>query len=193
MSEIENLVSECESILENGGTDGVQASARRIESALETVVPNIRQGLKMFRTTINGYPQYSGSDAMEDLRRLKSKARVYMEEKQRELELERFRAMSAQTNVNVEQHANSNATSSSSATVEAAFDSAASAVENDGKLTEDEKDALLAYMIRMKKSAELRDQSTFAEKLSKGLDIARKGVDLVPALAIAAGKLAGLF
>lgn len=57
---IDELIAECGEILANPDSYNLVSEAKRIESALETVVPKVRVGLKMFRATIGGQSSYGG-------------------------------------------------------------------------------------------------------------------------------------
>lgn len=59
-------------------------------------------------------------------------------------------------------------------------------------LSQESKDALELEMSRLRTAAEDKDEKGFAEKLAKALEIAKDAVGLVPAVAQAAGTLAGM-
>ncbi len=61
------------------------------------------------------------------------------------------------------------------------------------ELSQSDKDALELAISRMRNAAEQKDEKGFADKLSKALDIASKGVGLVPQVVQAASQLTGLF
>ncbi len=107
---IDELIAECGEILANPDSYSLVSEAKRIESALETVVPKVRVGLKMFRTTISGQSSYGKKDAAEDIRRLQAKAKLYADDRRMSYEIEKMKSSTARTNVSVEQHADSNAT-----------------------------------------------------------------------------------
>jgi hypothetical protein len=48
---IDELIAECGEILADPDSYNLVSEAKRIESALETVVPKVRVGLKMFRAS----------------------------------------------------------------------------------------------------------------------------------------------
>lgn len=60
-------------------------------------------------------------------------------------------------------------------------------------MSRSDKDALELAISRMRNAAEQKDEKGFADKLSKALDIASKGVGLVPQVVQAASQLTGLF
>ena len=59
-------------------------------------------------------------------------------------------------------------------------------------LSQESKDALELEMSRLRTAAEDKDEKGFADKLTKALGIAKDAVGLVPAVAQAAGTLAGM-
>ena len=59
-------------------------------------------------------------------------------------------------------------------------------------LSQENKDALELEMSRLRTAAEDKDEKGFVDKLTKALEIAKDAVGLVPAVAQAAGTLAGM-
>ena len=192
---IDELIAECEEILADPDSYNLVSEAKRIESALETVVPKVRVGLKMFRASVAGHSSYGRRDAAEDIRRLQSKARLYADERRMSYEIEKMKSSAAGTNVKVEQHADSNATSSSSSSssspLGASVDSLMETVAADRMLTED-KDMLAACLVQMELAAKRGDQASLADRMIKGLEIAKKGGELVAGILAVGGKIAGL-
>lgn len=172
------------------------SEAKRIESALETVVPKVRVGLKMFRASVAGHSSYGRRDAAEDIRRLQSKARLYADERRMSYEIEKMKSSAAGTNVKVEQHADSNATSSSSSSssssLRASVDNLMETVAADRMLTTEDKDTLAACLVQMELAAKRGDQASLADRMIKGLEIAKKGGELVAGILAVGGKIAGL-
>lgn len=176
---IDELIAECGEILASPDSYNLVSEAKRIESALETVVPKVRVGLKMFRASVAGHSSYGRRDAAEDIRRLQSKARLYADERRMSYEIEKMKASTAGTNVSVEQHADSNATSSSSSSssssLRASVDNLMETVAADRMLTAEDKDMLAACLVQMELAAKRGDQASLADRMIKGLEIAKKG------------------
>lgn len=193
---IDELIAECEEILASPDSYNLVSEAKRIESALETVVPKVRVGLKMFRASVAGHSSYGRRDAAEDIRRLQSKARLYADERRMNYEIEKMKASTAGTNVKVEQHADSNATSSSSSSssssLMASVDNLMETVAADRMLITEDKDMLAAYLVQMELAAKRGDQASLADRMIKGLEIAKKGGELVAGILSVGGKIAGL-
>ncbi len=193
---IDELIAECEEILADPDSHNLVSEAKRIESALETVVPKVRVGLKMFRASVAGHSSYGRRDAAEDIRRLQSKARLYADERRMNYEIEKMKSSAAGTNVKVEQHADSNATSSSSSSssssLRASVDSLMETVAADRMLTTEDKDMLAACLVQMELAAKRGDQASLADRMIKGLEIAKRGGELVAGVLAVGGKVAGL-
>lgn len=193
---IDELIAECEEILADPDSYNLVSETKRIESALETVVPKVRVGLKMFRASVAGHSSYGRRDAAEDIRRLQSKARLYADERRMSYEIEKMKSSAAGTNVKVEQHADSNATSSSSSSssssLRASVDSLMETVAADRMLTTEDKDMLAACLVQMELAAKRGDQASLADRMIKGLEIAKKGGELVAGILAVGGKIAGL-
>lgn len=188
---IDELIAECEEILADPDSHNLVSEAKRIESALETVVPKVRVGLKMFRASVAGHSSYGRRDAAEDIRRLQSKARLYADERRMSYEIEKMKSSAAGTNVKVEQHADSNATSSSSSSssssLRASVDSLMETVAADRMLTTEDKDMLAACLVQMELAAKRGDQASLADRMIKGLEIAKKGGELVAGILAVGG------
>lgn len=195
-SAIDELIAECEEILANPDSYNLVSEAKRIESTLETVVPKVRVGLKMFRASVTSHSSYGRRDAAEDIRRLQSKARLYADERRMRYEIEKMKASTAGTNVSVEQHADSNAasssSSSSSSSLRASIDNLMETVAADRMLTAEDKDMLAACLVQMELAAKRGDQASLADRMIKGLEIAKKGGELVAGILALGGKIAGL-
>lgn len=193
---IDELIAECEEILADPDSYNLVSEAKRIESALETVVPKVRVGLKMFRASVAGHSSYGRRDAAEDIRRLQSKARLYADERRMNYEIEKMKSSAVGTNVKVEQHADSNATSSSSSSssssLRASVDNLMETVAADRMLTTEDKDMLAACLVQMELAAKRGDQASLADRMIKGLEIAKKGRELVAGILAVGGKIAGL-
>lgn len=192
---IDELIAECGEILANPDSYNLESEAKRIESALETVVPKVRMGLKMFRATIGGQSSYGKKDAAEDIRRLQAKAKLYADDRRMSYEIEKMKSSTARTNVSVEQHADSNATSSSSSTssssLRASVDNLMETIAADQGLTSEDKDMLAACLAQMELAAKRGDQASLADRMIKGLEIAKKGGELVAGILSIGGKIAG--
>lgn len=195
-SAIDELIAECEEILANPDSYNLVSEAKRIESTLETVVPKVRVGLKMFRASVTSHSSYGRRDAAEDIRRLQPKARLYADERRMRYEIEKMKASTAGTNVSVEQHADSNAasssSSSSSSSLGASIDNLMETVAADRMLTAEDKDMLAACLVQMELAAKRGDQASLADRMIKGLEIAKKGGELVAGILALGGKIAGL-
>ena len=193
---IDELIAECGEILADPDSYNLASEAKRIESALETVVPKVRVGLKMFRASVAGHSSYGRRDAAEDIRRLQSKARLYADERRMSYEIEKMKSSAAGTNVKVEQHADSNAasssSSSSSSSLRASVDNLMETVAADRMLTAEDKDMLAACLVQMELAAKRGDQASLADRMIKGLEIAKKGGELVASILAVGGKIAGL-
>ena len=176
MGALDELVSECRRVEADGGTIG---DVESIYGALQTVVPDARRGLAMFRQTINGRPPYTPEDVRRDARTMRMKAELYRERLEREERARLAEAEASRTSVT--------ATATATASVEVDVSAAIDAI---GTMGQEDRDAAELALGRAQRAAKAGDKREFADRVLELVKVGAKYAEALPLVAKAVGALA---